>query len=146
MEYVSCFLKGLSDNYHNIQTQILLLDLIPNINHVYSLIAQQQVAAPPTFTPNSSILYANNTNNNNNTRGKGKGNSKNSMICTNCSKTNHIVETCYFNHGFPPRYQNKNTKSSLESKTTQAQDKEGFISKEDYQHLLILFQQSRKDH
>ncbi|KAI5384936.1 hypothetical protein KIW84_071790 [Lathyrus oleraceus] len=100
------------------------------------------MVVPPTSAPNSTILYANNNNN----QGKGKGNSKTSMLCTNCSKTNHIVETCYFKHGFPPGYRNKNPKSSLESKTTPTQDKEGVISKEDYQHLLHLLHQSRKIH
>lgn len=57
MEYVTCFLKVLSDNYHNISTQIPILDPLPSINHVYFLIAQWQVA--PTI--NSTILYANNT-------------------------------------------------------------------------------------
>lgn len=108
----------------------------------YSLIAQQQMVVPPTSAPNSTILYANNNNN----QGKGKGNSKTSMLCTNCSKTNHAVETYYFKHGFPPGYRNKNPKSYLEFKTIQTQDKEGVISKEDYQHLLHLLHQSRKIH
>lgn len=38
MEYVSCFLKGLKENYHNIHTQILLIDPLPNISKVYSII------------------------------------------------------------------------------------------------------------
>ena len=50
MEYVSCFLKGLSDNYQNIRIQILLLNLIPSIKHIYSLIAQQEVTSPYPFT------------------------------------------------------------------------------------------------
>lgn len=40
MEYVSCFLKDLNKNYQNIHTKILLLDPIPNISSVYSLIVQ----------------------------------------------------------------------------------------------------------
>lgn len=40
IKYVTCFLKGLNGAYHNIHTQILLLDHMPNISRVYSLIAQ----------------------------------------------------------------------------------------------------------
>ncbi|XP_058772848.1 uncharacterized protein LOC131646939 [Vicia villosa] len=136
MEYVTCFLKGLNDNYQNIRMQILLLDPLPSISRVYSLIAQQQVAP----TNNSTILYANSNN-----KGKGRGNTKPSMVCTNCSKTNHTVDTCYFKHGFPPGYRNKNPKTTSEPKTSQPVDSAPNISKEDYQHLLQLLQQSRKD-
>ncbi|XP_058775326.1 uncharacterized protein LOC131649589 [Vicia villosa] len=109
MEYITYFLKGLNDNYQSIRTQILILDPLPPISRVYSLIAQQQI--PPAS--NSTILYANN----NNSKGRGHGSGKNSMVCTNCSKTNHTIETCYFKHGFPPGYLNKNPKSTTEQKT-----------------------------
>jgi len=41
VEYVICFLKGLNDSYNRVKTQ-LLLEPLPNINKVYSLIMQQE--------------------------------------------------------------------------------------------------------
>lgn len=41
MEHVSCFLKGLNDNYHNIRSQIFLLDPLHVISRLYSIIVQQ---------------------------------------------------------------------------------------------------------
>jgi len=43
-EYVICFLKGLGEIYNTVKTQILLMDLLPNINKVPntdSLVIQQ---------------------------------------------------------------------------------------------------------
>ncbi|XP_058746419.1 uncharacterized protein LOC131619329 [Vicia villosa] len=138
MEYVTGFIKGLKDTYHNIRTQILLLDPIPNISRLYSMIAQQEVT---TTIP--TIHYANNNPYNN--RGKGRGNPKSSMVSTNCHRTNYSMETCYFKHGFPPGYRNKSPKNDSESKPHQQSEKDGIISKEDYQYLLQLLRKSKKD-
>lgn len=99
MKYVSCFLKDLSNNYQNIHTQILLHDSISNISRIYSLITQQEVTLPTHIVATPTIIYANNPSNIG--CGRGKGHTKGSMLCTNCHKTNHMVETCYFKHGFP---------------------------------------------
>lgn len=49
-----------------------------------------------------------------------------------------------FKHGFPHGYRTKNNKSSLDSKPSYNVEKDGVISKEDYQRLLLLLQQSNK--
>lgn len=41
MEYIICFLKGLYPNYTNVRTQILLMDPIPSVSKVYSLVSQK---------------------------------------------------------------------------------------------------------
>ena len=41
-KHVTCFLKGLNDNYNNVRTQILLMELLPSIKKVFSLIMQQE--------------------------------------------------------------------------------------------------------
>lgn len=143
MEYVTCFLKGLSDSFNNIQTQILLLDPLPNISRVYSLIAQQEIHTPPASSIASIVLYANNPNSNG--RGESRGPSKSTMMCTNCHKTNHTGDTCYFKHGFPPGYITNNNRQSFSThvKSNNSSEKPPNISKEDYQHLLLLLKQSR---
>jgi len=41
-EYVICFLKGLNEVYNTIKTQILLIEPLPNINKVFSLVMQHE--------------------------------------------------------------------------------------------------------
>ena len=41
-EYVMCFLKGLNEIYNTIKTQVLLMEPLPDINCVFSLVIQQE--------------------------------------------------------------------------------------------------------
>jgi len=41
-EYIMCFLKGLNDVYGTVKTQILLMEPLPGMNHVFSLVMQQE--------------------------------------------------------------------------------------------------------
>ncbi|XP_058733349.1 uncharacterized protein LOC131604957 [Vicia villosa] len=82
---------------------------------------------------------------NSNSKPKGKPSSKTPILCTKCSKTNHTIENCYFKHGFPPGYRSKNSTTIADSNTLITSDTEFSLSKLDYQHLLLLLQQSKKD-
>jgi len=42
IEYVMCFLKGLNETYNTIKTQVLLMEPLPGINRVFSLVIQQE--------------------------------------------------------------------------------------------------------
>ncbi|KAI5400129.1 hypothetical protein KIW84_065164 [Lathyrus oleraceus] len=121
-----------------------------DIGRVYSLIVQQEIASPPTAY-DSTISFANNIN----SQGCGRGHLITPMICTHCNKTNHIVDGCYFKHDFPPGYYiktqatrtNNNSQSDHKTSTPYVSNngKQDFISREDYQHLTSLLQQSKKD-
>jgi len=41
-KHAMSFLKGLEDVYVNVKTHILLMELLPNINRVFSLVQQQE--------------------------------------------------------------------------------------------------------
>ena len=41
-EYVMSFLKTLRENYNTVETQILLMEQLPNINKVFSLVIQHE--------------------------------------------------------------------------------------------------------
>nr|XP_004487728.1 uncharacterized protein LOC101496141 [Cicer arietinum] len=60
-EYVTCFLKGLNDNYANVRTQILLMDPLPSISKVYSMVVQQEPNTNPT-TPDNTAFHINSGN------------------------------------------------------------------------------------
>ncbi|RHN38558.1 putative RNA-directed DNA polymerase [Medicago truncatula] len=120
-EYILCFLKGLNDNYTNVRTQILLMDPLPSISKTYSLVIQQD--STPTEQPSESNVFNVNSSSTSSAqhkgnhglgRGRGKG-PKTSMLCSNCNKTNHTVENCYFKHGFPPGYRSRNQLDAMKS-------------------------------
>ncbi|XP_014490567.1 uncharacterized protein LOC106753288 [Vigna radiata var. radiata] len=56
-EHVICFLKGLNDSYNTVSTHILLMDPLPNVNRVFSLIIQQE--RQEKQTPTETKILAN---------------------------------------------------------------------------------------
>lgn len=114
-EHVICFLKGLNDSYQPVPTQILMMNPLPLISEVFSMVIQQERQPSIPHPVDSSAFHINSPNfpsqgRGSNPQGKGRGRSSTgkSMICTYCNRTNHTVENCYFQHGFPPGYRSKN--------------------------------------
>jgi len=102
------FLTGLNDNFSVLKTQVLLMDPLPSINKVYSMVIQEEsnnvALTPPVSTEDSSILV--NASNVRKTfmHGKVSGapqSKKKSRYCTFCHRNNHTVEYCYQKHGYP---------------------------------------------
>ena len=134
-EYALCLLKGLNDTYLTVKTQILLMEPLPSINRIFSLIIQQerQLASNEMMNKgnvmmnkgnvmmNSKALFNSSYNQGNwktfhseNGRSQGRGKNKyqnNGKQCTHCHRLNHTVEECYFKYGFPPLYKQKGEKN-----------------------------------
>lgn len=118
IEYVICFLKGLGEIYGTIKTQVLLVEPIPSINKVFSLVLQQERQLTGVNVGESKAMV-NSSDNQNNWRGQGRGNgrergrstqgrgSNSGKQCTYCSKLGHTVDQCYYKHRFPPGFFNK---------------------------------------
>ncbi|XP_075492106.1 uncharacterized protein LOC142530193 [Primulina tabacum] len=105
-ECVMQFLMGLNDSYTQVRTQILLIDPLPGIAKVFSLVTQEErqrsitagttkldldtsfasSASAAVGTPRKFIS----------TKGKSD------KVCSHCNYTNHTVDKCYKLHGFPP--------------------------------------------
>uniref|UniRef100_A0A151UDR9 Retrotransposon gag domain-containing protein n=1 Tax=Cajanus cajan TaxID=3821 RepID=A0A151UDR9_CAJCA len=100
-DYVIRFLKGLNDQYSTVRSQIMLMEPLPKINKVFSLLIQQerQMSVQPDITQ----ILMNNTESyvggrgdfgrgrrrgrNHNFSGQGyKGHGKNNKMCTYCNK------------------------------------------------------------
>lgn len=153
-EYITCFLKGLNENYNNVRTQILLMDPLPSLSKAYSLVVQQDPTPLPN-PPESAILAVHSNNisqgkpHNVQGKGKGKWQPRTSMLCSNCNKTNHTVENCYFKYGFPPGYKSRtqmNNEAINEGKKTNqgsSTDASNPLSREDYHYLVNLLKSSR---
>ncbi|MCI09746.1 flavonol sulfotransferase-like protein, partial [Trifolium medium] len=94
----------------------MLMDPLPNIAKVYSLLVQQE---RQTVVPiDESKLLAINGHNHyagrgQSNRGRGYrgggrsngGRGKGNKLCTHCGQTNHVVDNCWKKYGYPPHMQ-----------------------------------------
>ena len=135
LEQTMSFLMGLNDSYSQIRGQILLMDPIPSVNRIFSLIIQEERQRDVNSAQNDSILAFNIRNNNQTPQNRNAGqnrpyNSKNyrkdSPFCTHCKRNGHTQDRCYKLHGFPPGYhsnsqgsQNKINAASVEKDDVQ---------------------------
>ncbi|BAT79322.1 hypothetical protein VIGAN_02219000 [Vigna angularis var. angularis] len=81
-------LRGLNDHYSNIQSHILLLDPIPPISKIFSLVLQQE-----RQIMHEHITAAINT--------TSSTSAPTPITCNYCNKTGHQENTCFKKHGFP---------------------------------------------
>ncbi|KAK4286012.1 hypothetical protein QN277_002630 [Acacia crassicarpa] len=100
------FLKGLNESFASVKSQIMLLDPLPPITRVFSLIVQQEREMRiPLVSPESSVLMAKGSRFPNHPSSKPK-------LCSYCGKPRHTEETCYRKHGFPPGFKFRSSGSS----------------------------------
>ncbi|XP_035547144.1 uncharacterized protein LOC118348776 [Juglans regia] len=126
------FLMGLSESYSNTRDQIMLLEPLPPLNRVFSMVQQQERQHQVISTSAPSDLMAmmakpnyfttkHNTKSSNSTSPKGnrpycshckipghllencvKIGNAEAPVCSHCHMTGHHVEKCYKLHGYPP--------------------------------------------
>ncbi|GAU31060.1 hypothetical protein TSUD_214960 [Trifolium subterraneum] len=141
------FLKGLNDNYSAVRSQIMLMEPLPNIGKVYSLLVQQE-RQPLLFSDESKILaasgYAANGRGSSYSRGRGerggkpsygRGRGKGNKVCTFCGMTNHVVDECFKKHGFPPHMHSKEDNGDKDTCKL-------FFTPDQHKTLLALLQNS----
>ncbi|WVZ13928.1 hypothetical protein V8G54_011494 [Vigna mungo] len=87
-------LRGLNSQYTNIQSHILLLDPLPPISKIFSLVIQQErhimtdhVTASMKTISNSNFPC--------------QPNGSTTITCTYCNRVGHQENTCFKKHGFP---------------------------------------------
>ena len=112
-ESVMKFLMGLNETFSQVRTQVLLMDPIPSLSKVYSLLIQEEtqraVTIPSIVKVDSTALVAKIPNLGNNFVGNGPGTKgKEKPIYTHCGKTGHTADKCYRLHGFPRCFKFKN--------------------------------------
>ncbi|XP_021659032.2 uncharacterized protein LOC110648962 [Hevea brasiliensis] len=152
-DYVIRFLKGLNDQFTTVKSQIMLLESLPSINKVFSLVIQQerQLNSGLLIEPKILVNITNNFQNNvltqqsnfqKNVFGKGtavesvnnrKSSSQNdNKVCTYRGRPRHTEETCYRKHGFPPGFKFKNSSGAVINNISsyQTEDSKGFDSNE----------------
>jgi len=149
LEYVICFLKGLNDLYGTVKTRILLMDPLPSINRVFSLVLQQERQLMGSVVFDNKVLI-NSANPNNwkqdkvigtGWKSQGRGRSRNQNYgkqCSYCHKLNHTADECFSKHGFPPWYKHKNDRAinNIFSQNYAATNKTEDIDQEGHKHSL----------
>ncbi|GAU45069.1 hypothetical protein TSUD_243350 [Trifolium subterraneum] len=94
--YIVRFLTGLNEHFSMVKSQILLMDPLPPMNKVFSLVLQHERQGNFYPTDESKALL---------NAAKSKGFPP--RICTYCGKDNHIVENCFKKYGLPPHLRPK---------------------------------------
>nr|GMC46969.1 uncharacterized protein LOC109149920 [Ipomoea batatas] len=123
MEQVTTFLRGLSENYAGVKSQIMLMTPLPMVGKACSLVQQQErqifhgglgalVLANGEEVVQSAFLarttQAGNINMGASTTQRKIGNSNKKPICSFCGFTGHTMDKCYKFHGYPPGWKGKN--------------------------------------
>ncbi|XP_062080781.1 uncharacterized protein LOC133785575 [Humulus lupulus] len=103
LDQVLQFLTGLNESYHPIRAQILLLDPIPNISKVFSMVIQEesQWTLGSTIVHSTPTIVAATTPT---TLYHPPRSKKPRPFCTHCNRPGHLIDKCYFLYGFPPGY------------------------------------------
>jgi hypothetical protein len=130
-DYVFQFLMGLNDSFSHIRGQILLIDPMPPINKVFSLVLQEKLQRDVSILCPSQETVAMFTRSNQPQPqpqqprfGKptySQNFRKDRPLCTHCGLLWHLVDKCYKLHGYPPGY--KPTRPRMQfSSANQVQD------------------------
>ncbi|XP_035541429.1 uncharacterized protein LOC118344547 [Juglans regia] len=118
-DYVMRFLMGLNDSFSQVRGQILLIDSLPPMNKVFSLILQEErqrdIGSPlvphiPFAALSSTAKQALHIK---------PSTSKDRPICSHCSIPGHTIEKCFKLHEYPPGYRSKGKYSTPSSSVHQ---------------------------
>lgn len=117
------FLRGLNEPFSNVRSQIILLDPLPSLDKTFSMILGQECrTAISTPSDNPSMAITGQPTNNGVAHSSssfhgcgcfktGRGSSQ--RICTHCGRNNHTADTYFMNHGYPPGYNYKSSKATI---------------------------------
>ncbi|XP_055806957.1 uncharacterized protein LOC129875721 [Solanum dulcamara] len=163
------FLMGLNDVYAAVRSNILMMSPLPNVNHAYFLLIQdekqREAYVNPNFPGDTSSFLATHQNfsgqryNNTDFRARKNNNNNynNNLYCTNCKKSRHSIAKCYRIIGYPPDFKfTKGPKSQPNNKgnsmanavttggcsgyATNGKQANGFVAQENYGGLGEEFQ------
>ena len=107
------FFMGLNETYTTFRGQILLMDPIPSMGKVFSLLIQDEkqrkVGKKNAIEASALAVKANGSVKPFNKAKTGR------PQCTHCGGLDHVVDKCYKLHGYPPGYKFKNEGSQATS-------------------------------
>ena len=117
-EFVMKFLMGLNKSFAQVKTQVLLMDPLPHMTKVYSLLIQEEMqrnfgngSYSRVESTGLALKGQNFTFNASSGHGINPPKGKERPQCTKCGKLGHTTNKCYKLHGFPPSFKFKNKNS-----------------------------------
>ncbi|KAI5322072.1 hypothetical protein L3X38_031144 [Prunus dulcis] len=146
------FLMGLNDSYAAARGQILLMQPLPSIRNIYSLISQEekqrQLGTPHTTLEPAAMAVRQHQRPSNSNRKP--------LHCTHCDRDHHTIDTCYKLHGYPPGHRlhksNRNKKGSsssanhVQNNPTMQELKSAMpnLSDSEYQQILTMMNDKKE--
>ncbi|GAU31202.1 hypothetical protein TSUD_210590 [Trifolium subterraneum] len=97
MLYAIRFLTGLNEHFAMVKSQILLMDPLPTMNRVFSLVLQHERQGNFSPSDESKALL-------NAAKSRGFPSKTPARVCTYCGKDNHMIDNCFKKHGPPPHF------------------------------------------
>jgi hypothetical protein len=152
-QHVYQFLMELNESYSHVQGQILLIDPLPSINKVFSLVIQEErqrmiSSSSLSFNQNTIALFTKTLSLTRFTGNKSLYIRKDQPICSHCGISGHTVEKCYRIHGFPPGYKfnrGKNASPSV-NQVSGLNTPQLPITYEQCQQLINMFKPTISEH
>lgn len=127
-QFVMILFMGLNEAYSSFRAQILLMNPIPDINKVISLVIQEERQKAIGKTPSTESLALSvaidNSKRNSNDRSKRRDGQRSPPIYSHCGIKGHVVDRCYKLHGYPPGYKFGNSNSAQNPKPVAEVDKQ----------------------
>jgi hypothetical protein len=98
------FLTGLNDSFNVVRSQIPLLDLLPSMTKIFSMVLQfERQGCPLNLDDSKALVNASAGKSHGSFSGRSGSSSSNlKRYCTYCHKNTHFVENCFNKHGVPP--------------------------------------------
>jgi hypothetical protein len=110
---------GLNDSYAHIRGQIILIDPLPPMNKVFSLLLQEErqreISSNVGILNHNTAALASKAVYNTHNRFGNPGMCKDRPTCTHCGILGHTMEKCYKLHGYPPGFKFTKNKTSQQS-------------------------------
>jgi hypothetical protein len=116
-QYVFQFLMGLNESYAQIRGQILMIDPLPGINKVFSLVIQEErqrevalsysnnLTMPVAMPVEAPVALVSKTDMSSQGKVYRQPNFRRERpTCTHCGLLGHVVEKCFKIHGYPTGY------------------------------------------
>jgi hypothetical protein len=152
-ERIFQFLMGLNETFSHIRGQIILIDPLPPINKVFSLIIQEErqrqiISSVGSLNHNTAAMMT--TASQNQSQGskisnqgyKSTSTRKERPKCTHCGILGHTIDKCYKIHGFPPGFKFTRGKSTSSANQVSDYDVPQLpITNEQYEQLVSMLKQ-----
>lgn len=149
------FLTGLNDNFSIVKTQVFLMDHLPSINRIYSLVVQEESNHKNVVVVEDNSILVNATHIPDSKHKGGLNAGKPSTtVSTFCNRNEHTIGFCYQKYGHPNFNKNKSfinvsqvdahisSQAPNKIQVTYAPSNHEQISQAQYNQLFTLLQHS----